>query len=103
MEQHWTRLKMRLTEQQEKGGKIDSLVEVAVEGRRVPLDREEDKVVIRFSRNSWVVAPYALAKTKGVSESRHSTMAEAITVARQAVHAAGLWAVGTRYGKNAAP
>ena len=82
--------------------KIDSVVDVAVEGRRVSVDREEDKVVTRFSRGSWEAAPYGLAKSKGVTGSRHSSMDDAIAVARQDVHAAGLLAVGARYGKNAA-
>lgn len=103
MEQYWKRLERHLTEQQESGGKIDSVVDVAVEGRRLPLDRGEDKVVIRFSRGSWEVAPYTLAKQKGVPGSRHSSMADAIAAARRAVHAAGLCAVGARYGKKAVP
>jgi hypothetical protein len=103
MEQYWKRLERHLKEQQEGGGRIDSVVNVAVEGRRVPVDSKDDKVVIRFSRDSWEVAPYQLAKIKGVTGSRHSSMADAIAVARQAVHAAGLRAVGARYGDKAAP
>jgi len=102
MEQYWRRLERHLKEQQKKGGKIDSVVEVAVNGRRTQWD-SEDKVVIRFSHRSWEVAPYRLAQTSGVEASRHASMGEAIASARQAVHAAGLWAVGARYGKNAAP
>lgn len=33
MEQYWKRLERHLTEQREKDGKIDSVVDVAVEGR----------------------------------------------------------------------
>ncbi len=102
MEQYWRRLERHLKEQQDKGGKVDSVVEVAVNGRRVQLDRE-DKVVIRRSRGYWQVAPYKLAETRGVEPSQHETMGEAIAAARQAVHAAGLWAIGARYGKNAEP
>lgn len=101
MEQCWNQLEGHLTEQREKGGKIDSVVEVAVEGQRGPVD-PEDKVVIRFSRKAWEVAPYGLAKNRGMCKSRHSSMTDAVADARQAVHDAGLLAVAARSGKRAA-
>ncbi len=102
MEQYWKRLERHLNEQQERGGKVDSVVEVALQGRRSRLDRE-DKVVIRLSRGSWEVARYQLAKAKGGRPSRHTTMDEAIAAVREAVHGAGLWAIGARYGGTAVP
>lgn len=102
MEQYWKRLERHLNEQQEAAGKIDAVVILAKQSQRVPLDRDEDKVVIRLSRNSWVVAPYGIATSKGITSSRHSNKEDAIAAAREAVHAAGLWAVGARFGKKAA-
>jgi hypothetical protein len=103
VEQYWNRLERHLRQQDASGGKVDSAAHLAVEGQRLPLDGDEDKVVVRFSRGKWEVAYYGIAKDKGLSTSRHASMDEALQVARVEVHSVGLRAVGARYGRNAAP
>lgn len=99
MDKYWARLERHLREQEAEQTKLDAVVELAPAGQTTPVDRE-DKVVIRLTRSKWEVAPYGAAVHLGVPKSRHDRRDEAIYVARRAVHAVGLHAVGARRGRG---
>ncbi len=96
MDHVWDEIEILLLAQQQAGTTIDSVIEVGA--------GKDDKIIVKGRPGAFKVVPHGVAQLSGLPESAgHTTIREAVAVARVGAKAYGLRALRARFGRGKNP